>query len=141
MIVRMYHALCFGSMAVTCGGETYQLAPRFEVRTHSVTGYSWGRPSPGAHQLALAILLDHFQSQGYAAHGIDQLKPNKDGSDFHIMNAVDEHAIKRACDLYQRFVVDVIAKQDRNAPFELTSDQIERWVKSTELENAHEQRR
>lgn len=110
MTGRTYHALHFGAVYVTSGRQTCLLAPHFDVRRHSDTGYSWGRPTPGAQQLAIAILIDHF-------------------------GATNE-AVSKALDLYLQFVTDVIAKQDRHGPFELSTEQIDRWVKSIEMENA-----
>ena len=36
------------------------LAPRFDLRNHSPTGFEWGYCGSGPAQLALALLVDHL---------------------------------------------------------------------------------
>ncbi len=37
---------------------SYELSPRYDLRNHSPTGYSWGYGGSGPAQLSLALLAD-----------------------------------------------------------------------------------
>lgn len=55
---RYYHGERDGSVFVTTPGDREPLDPRFELRNHSPTGYSWGYGGSGPAQLALALVAD-----------------------------------------------------------------------------------
>ena len=42
------------------------LSPRYDLWNYSPTGFEWGYASPGAAQLALAILADHLRDNELA---------------------------------------------------------------------------
>jgi hypothetical protein len=54
------HGECF----VTADGRA--LDPRFDLRTHSPTGFEWGYGGSGPAQLALALLADWLFDDGQA---------------------------------------------------------------------------
>jgi uncharacterized protein DUF6166 len=47
-------------VTVTRSGRTKLLDPRYDIRNHSPTGFTWGYAGSGPAQLALAILADYF---------------------------------------------------------------------------------
>ncbi len=46
------------AVTVSAGGDTRPLAPRFDLRRHSPTGFEWGYGGSGPAQLALALAAD-----------------------------------------------------------------------------------
>lgn len=74
---------------------------RLEVYNHSPTGFEWGYGGSGPAQLALAILLDHFERKGFVGDG------------------------SRALDLHQDFKFHVVARW-RDAEWAITTEQIDR---------------
>lgn len=53
----------FGAVVtVEQDGVSTNLDPRFEIRSHSPTGFEWGYGGSGPAQLALAILVDHLSN-------------------------------------------------------------------------------
>lgn len=79
-------------------GIVHMLDPRFDLRNHSPTGFSWGYSGSGPAQLVLAILC----------HAL--------------------HSDERAEDLYQDFKDAVVSRFDRNQPWRLTTDDVLNWV-------------
>lgn len=55
---RLYCGRPVGIVTVTNAMNTYALDPRFDLRDHSPSGFSWGFGGSGPSQLALAILAD-----------------------------------------------------------------------------------
>ena len=107
---RSYHAKHFGEVRVTikdaAGTIDRALNPCLDVRNHSPTGFAWGYEGSGPAQLALAILIDHYKADGFSEKG----------------------AIARACEIYQRFKADVIAKQNQETPFNLHRSEIAAYL-------------
>jgi Family of unknown function (DUF6166) len=85
-------------------GENYQLAPRFDLRNHSPTGFAWGYGGSGPAQLALAILADYFGHDSWPGRSVvgDLL----------------------ACTFYQDFKNRVIARLPVDKMFELIDSTI-----------------
>jgi hypothetical protein len=79
-------------------GIVHMLDPRFDLRNHSPTGFSWGYSGSGLAQLALAILC----------HAL--------------------HCDERAVELYQEFKDAVVSRFDQNQPLLLTTDEVLGWV-------------
>jgi len=79
---------------------TYELPLYIDEVNHSPTGFNWGYTGSGPAQLAYAILRDHGLSRDEA-------------------NVV-----------YMAFKRDVIARLDMSRGFELTSEDIDRWLNS-----------
>ena len=73
------------------------LCPRLDLHPLSASGFDWGYPGPGASQLALAILADHWP--------------------------LDEN---RALRKVRRFMREVVAKLPTGG-WSLTSEDIDRW--------------
>ncbi len=76
------------------------LAPSLEIRNHSPDGFGWDYAGSGPAQLALAILLDHFD------------------------NRIGARAL--AAKLYQRFKDQFIATA--GAVLDISESEIEVWV-------------
>lgn len=76
-----------------------KLDPRFDLRTHSPTGFECGYAGSGPAQLALAICADALGNDG------------------------------KAKTIYQRFKVATIAALPRDSDWELTEDQVLETIK------------
>jgi len=78
--MKTYHGrvLLNGEERVTVGdgrsGMHRSLAPRFDLRSHSPTGFSWGYGGSGPSQLALAILADFTGDDAEALRFYQQFK-------------------------------------------------------------------
>ena len=79
------------------------LDPRFDLEKHSPTGFDWGYPSPGAAQLALAILAHHTGNDKYARV------------------------------YHQEFKKDVVSKLPWKGPWAIEEEQVAGWVKDHRL--------
>lgn len=80
------------------GNGLWRLDPRLDLRNHSPSGLAWGYQGSGPAQLALALLADATGDDGLAQQ------------------------------IYQVFKKDVIAKLDQDNGWELTQDDILKWV-------------
>src|SRR5271157_765648 len=80
-------------------GKTLNLEASLRVYKHSPTGFCWGYGGSGPAQLALAILLDHFNG-------------DRD----------------RALELHQEFKDMVIARLPMDNDFVLTDEQVENAI-------------
>lgn len=87
---------------VTDADGTRTLNPRFDLRNHSPTGFSYGYGGSGPAQLAVAILADATR---------------------------DDEAAKRH---YQDFQWDIIAHAPQKQPFTITEADVLDWVRRTE---------
>jgi len=92
------------------------LDPRFDLRSHSPTGFEWGYGGSGPSQLALAILADHFGHQP----NLDEAKRVRDWISKY--ETGDELALM----LYQGFKGDFITGIETDH-WEITSQQIRLW--------------
>ena len=61
-----------GECVVFVNGQTLPPGPSLKVRNHSPTGFSWGYGGSGPAQLALAIMLDHFDGNASRAQSYYQ---------------------------------------------------------------------
>jgi hypothetical protein len=86
-------------------GKRLDLYASLKMVNHSPTGFCWGYGGSGPAQLALAILLDHF-----------------DGDK------------ERALSLYQDFKSKVIADLPMDSDFVLTDEQIESAISEIDVE-------
>lgn len=86
-------------------GKQLDLAASLKVVNHSPTGFCWGYAGSGPAQLALAILLDHFNGDR-----------------------------ERALSLYQDFKFKVIAGLDIDKDFVLTDEQVESAITAIDVE-------
>lgn len=86
-------------------GKTLNLEASLRVVNHSPTGFCWGYGGSGPAQLALAILLDHFNGDK-----------------------------ERALALYQDFKFKVIARLPMDEDFVLTDEQIESAISLIDIE-------
>lgn len=86
-------------------GKKLNLEASLRVVNHSPTGFCWGYGGSGPAQLALAILLDHFNG-------------DRD----------------RALALYQDFKFKVIARLPMDSDFVLTDEQIESAISEIDVE-------
>jgi len=80
-------------------GKPLDLEASLKVVNHSPTGFCWGYCGSGPAQLALAILLDHFDGDR-----------------------------ERALSLYQDFKFEVISKLPMDEDFVLTDEQVDKAV-------------
>jgi hypothetical protein len=80
-------------------GRWQRLRIRLDLFNHSPTGFEWGYAGSGPAQLALAMLADALKD--------------------------DEKAVQ----LHQKFKFKVIAMLDRDAPWEITQEQVLQFVK------------
>ena len=62
------------TVSVLEGGDPRPLPPRFDLRSHSPTGFGWGHSGRGPAQLALAILADITGNDEYAVRHHHWLK-------------------------------------------------------------------
>lgn len=85
--------------------ETLDLEASLKVVNHSPTGFCWGYGGSGPAQLALAILLDHFNGD-----------------------------TERALSLYQDFKWKIIAKLPMDSDFVLTDEQIESAISEIDIQ-------
>jgi hypothetical protein len=92
-------------------GKTLDLEASLKVVNHSPTGFCWGYNGSGPAQLALAILLDHFNGD-----------------------------CERALSLYQDFKFNIIARLPIDEDFVLTDKQIESAITEIDVAN-HRNRR
>ena len=86
-------------------GKRLNLEASLRVVNHSPTGFCWGYGGSGPAQLALAILLDHFNG-------------DRD----------------RALSLYQDFKSKVIAGLPMDSDFVLTDEQVESTISEIDIE-------
>jgi hypothetical protein len=86
-------------------GKQLNLEASLKVVNHSPTGFCWGYGGSGPAQLALAILLDHFNGDK-----------------------------ERALGLYQDFKFRVIARLPMDEDFVLTDQQIESVISEIDIE-------
>jgi hypothetical protein len=86
-------------------GKTLNLQASLRVVNHSPTGFCWGYSGRGPAQLALAILLDHFNGDK-----------------------------ERALSLYQDFKSKVIAGLPMDNDFVLTDEQVESAISLIDIE-------
>ena len=86
-------------------GKTLDLEASLKVVNHSPTGFCWGYYGSGPAQLALAILLDHFNGDK-----------------------------ERALSLYQDFKSKVIAGLPMDNDFVLTDEQVESAISLIDIE-------
>jgi hypothetical protein len=86
-------------------GKTLNLQASLRVVNHSPTGFCWGYSGSGPAQLALAILLDHFNGDK-----------------------------ERALSLYQDFKSKVIAGLPMDNDFVLTDEQVESAISLIDIE-------
>lgn len=66
---RFYRGEWPSKVTVRQGANKWALDPRFDLHTHSSTGFAWGRGETSgapAHQLALALLADALQDDARA---------------------------------------------------------------------------
>jgi hypothetical protein len=91
-------------------GKTLDLEASLKIVNHSPTGFCWGYAGSGPAQLALAILLDHF---------------NGDRA--------------RALSLYQDFKFKVIARLPMDDNFVLTNAQVESAITEIDVERMQRQ--
>jgi hypothetical protein len=90
-------------------GETLPL--RHHVR-HSPAGFNWGYGGSGPSELARCILIDHLVPDDWReliVNDYDRLVPSY---------------------LYQQFKADVVAQWPMNRGWELTSDELDNWLKA-----------
>ncbi len=89
-------------------------AESLKVENHSPDGFSWGYKGSGPAQLALAILLEHWEWNSIMGGFAEEV-----GSFFspHI----------KALRHYQRFMKDVIAKMPKDSNWQITSKEISNW--------------
>lgn len=65
--MKRYTATAFGAeVLVEDGDKRSTLNPRFDLRNHSPTGFSWGYEGSGPAQLALALLCDVLRNDDVA---------------------------------------------------------------------------
>ncbi len=86
-------------------GKTLDLEASLKVVNHSPTGFCWGYGGSGPAQLALAILLDHFNGDR-----------------------------ERALALYMDFKWEVISKLPMDSDFVLTDKQVENAISKIDIE-------
>lgn len=85
-------------------GKTLSLEASLRIVNHSPTGFCWGYNGSGPAQLALAILLDHFNGDR-----------------------------ERAVALHQDFKFEVISKLPMDNDFVLTDEQIETAISKIDV--------
>lgn len=88
-----------GGQLVTVDGEV--LAERLDLFNHSPDGFEWGYMGSGPAQLALAILADYLGDQDPAGEAVQ----------FH-----------------QAFKSDMIAVLPVGIDWEITEDQVKKWL-------------
>jgi hypothetical protein len=103
-VPRTYRAEHFGVARVIEGNQERGLDPRLDLRSFSVTGFSWGYKIGGPQQLGLAILCDMF----------------------------DDRVAVRYC---EEFTNRAIATRAKDAPFEITENEVRRHVEEMEKAN------
>ena len=86
-------------------GKRLNLQASLTVVNHSPTGFCWGYSGSGPAQLALAILLDHFNGDR-----------------------------ERALSLYQDFKSKAIAGLPMDSDFVLTDEQVESTISEIDIE-------
>jgi hypothetical protein len=86
-------------------GKRLNLEASLRVVNHSPTGFCWGYGGSGTAQLALAILLDHFNGD-----------------------------TERALGLYQDFKFKVISRLPMDEDFTLTDEQVESAISLIDIE-------
>ena len=85
-------------------GKVINPAQSLRVVNHSPDGFSWGYPGSGPAQLALGILIVHFNGD-----------------------------VERAQAIYQDFKDLVIARLDMDSDFELTDEQVEAAISKIDI--------
>jgi hypothetical protein len=88
----------------TRSGKMLNLAASLKVVNHSPTGFCWGYAGSGPAQLALAILLDHFNGD-----------------------------VERAKALYMDFKFDVVSRLPMDEDFVLTDEQVESAISAIDI--------
>jgi len=126
----IYEGKCTaGEMDWTVTVDGAPLDPRADLVNHSPDGFAWGYPGSGPAQLALAILSHHFQTSGYAHEcdeRCDETGHHTDWPTLAHLNYADHLAVM----LHQDFKAAVIARLPMDAPFTLTTEQVEAAVKA-----------
>lgn len=97
---KSYHGFANGMVAIEVGsGTMIPLLPRFDLRNHSPTGFSWGYGGSGPAQLALALIADVVGDDPDKIHSA-----------------------------YQCFKREVIACLEQNEPWSLSEEDIRNWL-------------
>lgn len=86
-------------------GKRLNLEASLRVVNHSPTGFCWGYGGSGPAQLALAILLDHFNGDK-----------------------------ERALGLYQDFKFKIVSNLPMDSDFVLTDEQVESAISEIDME-------
>lgn len=110
--MKVYHGRRTASgteVTVTDGAETRPLAPRFDLRNHSPTGFEWGYGGSGPAQLALALTADALGDDDRARRVYQPFK-------FQVVGALGGDTWTLTEDQVRAAVADVERAQARIAP-------------------------
>ena len=107
--MKVYHGKRTDSGAevtVTDGAVTRPLDPRFDLRSHSPTGFEWGYGGSGPAQLALALAADALGDDDLARRVYQPLK-------FKVVGALADDAWTLTEDQVTAAVADIERAQGR----------------------------
>lgn len=100
------------------------LAPRFDLRRHSPTGFECGYAGSGPAQLALAICADHLARHSLRVDSAAMLLADELARYTEGKNPADRLALM----VYQDFKGRVVSKLPRDDSWALDDDKIGQWI-------------
>jgi len=111
---------------------------------HSPTGFMWGYGDSGPADLARSILFDHFGSDALCDVCLGEGKVERQASPEEVDEGCELGVAYDSCPLcagegttvvlpsmYHAFKFDVVARWPADADWQLSSDDIELWLRST----------
>lgn len=111
-------------------GHRPELPLRLDLYDHSPTGFEWGYSGSGPAQLALAILADHFDRHPSDIDLVDTEEIDRNQGPATNRRGRRTKAEGAALALHQKFKAGLIANLPRSEQWDLTSEDVTRWIEA-----------